>query len=161
LGTAGALATVTLGTVAVTAFSFASRLRAVIGLVGMYGGEVIGMQAEVRATQVAYTAMTRGYATAAASAAGAVAAPTTCEVIREKMNAGLTEAKAGMATAIRMREGLSKACTDARSEIEALERDITYTRSRMRGCPDVEVMNEPPLSLPDIPGPSNWRMNRG
>ena len=158
LGTAAVGATLALGHVAATAYAFATHLSQTIVLVGEYGGVIVGMQGEVRATQLAYTAVTRGYATAAASVTGAVAAPTTWEVIRQKMNAGLTEAKAGMATAVRMREGLSKASGDLRVEIDALERDISYTRSRMRGCPDVKVMNEPPERLPEIPTLADWNV---
>lgn len=131
-----------------------------ITVVNLYGGTDIGMQAEARATQAAYSAVARGYATAAASATGAVAAPTTWEVIREMMNAGLTEAKAARASAVRMREGLGKACEDLRFEIQQLEHDISYTRSRMRGCPDVELSDERPPRLPDIPTVADWNCPR-
>jgi hypothetical protein len=161
LGTAGVLAAATLGSVAMSAYAFASHLRATIILAELYGGEVVGLQGEVRATQMAYTAVTRGYATAAASATGAAAAPTTWELVREKMNAGLTEAKAGMDAAIRLRQALSQACKDTREEIHALQRDIDYTRSRMRGCPDVKIMDEPELRLPVIPEPDDWQLSRG
>ena len=160
LGTAGVATALALGHVAATAFAFASRLKSLVTLVELYGGTTIGMQAEVRATQAAYTAVARGYATAAASATGAVAAPTTWELIREKMNAGLTEAKAAMASASRLREGLGKACEDLRLEIQQLEHDISYTRSRMRGCPDVELEYEPPPRLPDIPTVADWNYPR-
>jgi hypothetical protein len=106
--------------------------------------------------RAATVGVTRHYAGAATAAVGSGASALSVEAIRRKINEGLTEARAGMDAAKRMRDALRDACLEKEKELHELQKDIDYTRSLMKGCPGVEIMPEVGLGTIFIPSEADW-----
>ncbi len=163
LGAAGTVALIALGAVAASAVAYARTVTTAVQLFGSaevtaeYMQIIYGWSPELatKAVQVASRAIVTNYATAAGAGTGAAATAGALATIREKMNAGLTEAQSAMASAQRMCDQLRQVCEDKKLELGDLARDITFTRSRMRGCPGVEVLPEPEWDI-GIPTAVQW-----
>jgi hypothetical protein len=150
LGAAAVVSAAALGTVAASCAAFAAKASAAVevlnaGMAG-YAEYLYGATTEAVATgvKVLSTQAAQNYAMAAGAATSTAVPPTIVATIRAKMNEGLTEVQSSMATAERMRQLLKQSLQTKLRELNALEADIHMTRERMRGCPGVEIMPEPP-----------------
>jgi hypothetical protein len=166
LGTAAVLTAFVLGVVAVRAATYARNLAHAAATFEGEGATILALlrgtapqlaeKAGQQALSAASAAVTRHYAGAATAGVGAASSALSIEAIRRRLNEGLTEAREGMATAKRMRDGLREACLDKQRELDALQSEIDQTRSLMRGCPGVEIMPEPPVRTFFIPSDADW-----
>ena len=170
LGGAAALTALALGAVAVRAVAYAKELTAAIATFEGEGASLLAIaqgvpgqaaeQAGIQMVRAATAGVTRHYAGAATAAVGSGASALSVEAIRRKINEGLTEARAGMDAAKRMRDALRDACLEKEKELDALQKDIDYTRSLMTGCPGVEILPEVGLGTIFIPSEADWDIPR-
>jgi hypothetical protein len=170
LGGAAALSAVALGVVAVKAATLAKTLGAWAATYQGQGAWLVALaagvapeaaeQAGIQMLRAATVGATRNYARAATAAVGSGASAISADAIRRHLNAGLTEARAGMDAAKSMRQRLRDACVERQRALDRLQSEIDETRSMMKGCPGVELMPDPGLGTVFIPSEADWNVSR-
>jgi hypothetical protein len=170
LGGAAALTALTLGVLAVKATAYAKACAAAAAVFEGEGGWVLALaagaapeaaqQIGMQALRTATVGATRHYAGAATAAVGSGVSALSVEGIRRMLNAGLTDARAGMDAAKAMRQRLRDACLEKEKELDRLQKEIDHTRSLMKGCPGVELMPEEGLGTIFIPSEADWNVSR-